>query len=583
MKNKLSKISNYYIYHLKLHTKLIISHLVLIAVPTLFIFYFIYSQMYEIIVSDTIRSEHALSEQTVGTLEATLGHISNIAVTLKDNFPASENPSSFQKTVSSLMDDDSINAIKVYMDVPSDMPAANIFLPLIEARGTYWNGIFSSSDITSLFCPTFYLSPHEIESYGDMAYINKVTYDYMANNSTAYIVIYFDKETLDYILKQNISLNNSVSYIINERDSLVSASDASLVGAYYMNYQTVKTSPSGTNTFVTKTVLDEKVYTANYKIEGTDWYLVTVLPANSLLAKGNALIIQFVIFYLLLITLAFITTSRLSHSISKRISSVITQMRNVRYGKPEPMETDIQKDEIGDLIETYNYMSEQINLLLDKEAEAAKKMRTSEFNALQAQINPHFLYNTLDMISWLSKSGKNEDVTTAVQALSKFYKLTLSKKGTVSTIEQELEHISLFVQIQNMRFNNKINLIIDVSDSLMDYEIPKLTFQPIVENSILHGILEKDINEGNIVITAWMANDMIVFLISDDGIGMKPSQVEKILLGNMTENKGSNIGVYNTHQRLQLLYGGDFGLTYSSTLGIGTDVKLRLPARKRGF
>jgi len=134
MKNKLSKISNYYIYHLKLHTKLIISHLVLIAVPTLFIFYFIYSQMYEIIVSDTIRSEHALSEQTVGTLEATLGHISNIAVTLKDNFPASEDPSSFQKTVSSLMDDDSINAIKVYMDVPSDMPAACFCQPKMTRK-----------------------------------------------------------------------------------------------------------------------------------------------------------------------------------------------------------------------------------------------------------------------------------------------------------------------------------------------------------------------------------------------------------------------------------------------------------------
>jgi len=226
-------------------------------------------------------------------------------------------------------------------------------------------------------------------------------------------------------------------------------------------------------------------------------------------------------------------------------------------------------------------MCEQINLLLDKQEEDAKNLRNSEFKALQVQINPHFLYNTLDMISWMSKSGKNENVTAAVWILSKFYKLTLSRKETIGTIEQELEHISLYVQIQNMRFSNKIYFIIDVPDSLMEYEIPKLTFQPIVENSILHGILEKDSKEGNIVITAWIEDNTIIFFISDDGIGIEPGIVEKILTGELKRKQGnSNIGINNTHQRLQLLYGQEFGLSYTSTLGSGTEVELRIPARK---
>lgn len=168
----------------------------------------------------------------------------------------------------------------------------------------------------------------------------------------------------------------------------------------------------------------------------------------------------------------------------------------------------------------------------------------------------------------------------AIQKLSRFYKLTLSRKQSLSTIQDELEHVSIYVELQNMRFDDNIEFIIDMPDSLMEHAIPKLTFQPVVENSILHGIMEKEEKEGTIVLTGWKDDtDTIVILISDNGVGIPPEKLKNILSEkNITVgSSGTNIAVYNTHRRLQLIYGPEYGLKYSSTPNVGTEVEIRIP------
>lgn len=219
--------------------------------------------------------------------------------------------------------------------------------------------------------------------------------------------------------------------------------------------------------------------------------------------------------------------------------------------------------------------------LMEKQAKAAEDLRIAEFNSLQAQINPHFLYNTMDMINWMALQGQTDEISHAVQSLSRFYKLTLSRKKGISTIARELEHVTIYVQLQNMRYHDSIELITDIPDELSEYQIPKLTLQPVVENSILHGILEKESKSGTIVITGWMENEDVVLLISDDGIGISPEILSTILSGNgKSQSGGTNIAVYNTHRRLQILYGNDYGLTYSSNPGEGTEVEIRFPAHR---
>jgi two-component system sensor histidine kinase YesM len=269
----------------------------------------------------------------------------------------------------------------------------------------------------------------------------------------------------------------------------------------------------------------------------------------------------------------------LNHSIIKRISSVIGQMQGVRFGIPTHLDTKGGTDEIGELIETYNYMTDQLDQLMIQKEQSARDLRLSEFKALQAQINPHFLYNTLDMINWMAQTGKSTEVSLAVQRLSKFYKLTLSKGNNIVSIRDELEHVSLYVQLQNMRYEDKIHFFIDVPDEMLDYEIPKLVLQPIVENSIFHGILGKDSKEGNIVIMGWLEDDIMVFTVSDNGIGIPSEELQTILLGSNTKETGNNIAIYNTHKRLQVFFGEEYGLSYLSTPGVETEVQIRIPAK----
>ena len=397
----------------------------------------------------------------------------------------------------------------------------------------------------------------------------------------AYMAVYYSGQEFQQILSKNLTQDGSVSYIMNERNNLVSASSNSLAGIYWLDYDKIMESYMSSNSFIEQDILGQTVYVGFYRIKQPGWFMVTVLPSRPLIRQSNILMLQFLSIYIAVLVLAFLLANTLSNSITKRISSVISQMRTVRHGPPTPMESPSAHDEIGDLIDTYNYMTRKMNQLMEKQAQAAEDLRIAEFNSLQAQINPHFLYNTMDMINWMAQQGRTSEICNAVQSLSRFYKLTLSRKKGISTIAKEEEHVSIYVHLQNMRYHDSISFISDIPDELMEYQIPKLTLQPVVENSILHGILEKPSKSGTIVLTGWMEDEDIVLLISDDGVGIAPDKLPMILSGEGTSiSGGTNIAIYNTHRRLQVLYGTDYGLTYSSAVGKGTEVQIRIPAKK---
>lgn len=274
---------------------------------------------------------------------------------------------------------------------------------------------------------------------------------------------------------------------------------------------------------------------------------------------------------------------RFSEEISTPISRICDNIKQVGNGRfhIEPVQTSDY--ETGVLNEGVQTMSKRIEEFIEKEKQGQEQKRLREFQLLQAQINPHFLYNTMDMINWMALQGQTSEISSAVQSLSRFYKLTLSRKKSISTIGEEEEHVSIYLKIQNMRYHDNISFISDIPDELTDYQIPKLTLQPVIENCVLHGILEKDTKAGTIVLTGWMEQEDIVLLISDDGVGIPPEKLSTIISGNSagSSSGGTNIAVYNTHQRLQILYGRAYGLTYTSRQGQGTEVQIRIPARRQ--
>lgn len=588
-----------------IQSKISFALLLSVTIPVLMLGVFFYGRFYDMTVSYTIRQEQDASAKTAPLIEEIVQKVLDsyqelsslpffkkiFQMPINTTFSALSNSSyaeDFREQVDSLIDGEPVTDIRIFMDIPDNSTTlyesqntSGIFYPLSYAKRTYWYGIFQgNSNIHELFCPAFYLGINEQEASGNLAYIKSTTFYYHGTAYPGYIAVYYSEQPIQKILADNLSLKGSVSYIINDRDALVSSSDSSLSGIYWLSYKSIRDSLLSSNNFIQRTILDEKIYAGFYSISQPKWFMVTVLPSNPMIQQGRRIVFQYMLFYLVFLVLAFLLANSLAHSITNRLSSVITQMKEVRHGPPVPMDSPRAHDEVGDLIDTYNYMARQMNQLIEEQAKSAEELRIAEFNSLQAQINPHFLYNTMDMINWLAQQGRTEEIRNAIQDLSKFYKLTLSRKNSISTIEHEEEHVSIYIRLQNMRFHDSIDFVSDIPDELMKCQIPKLTLQPVIENAILHGILEKADKSGTIVLTGWMEDGDIVLLISDDGVGIPPDKLPVILSGQgQSSSGGTNIAVYNTHRRLQILYGEKYGLTYSSEFGKGTEVQIRIPAQ----
>lgn len=588
--------------NLSIRIKITVSILLAALLPAITIAAMFSSRLYDMIISDTIRSKQeeadSIAPQITDTLNTITSYSSDIysqkyyrelfSSANKESFSSATNTREayeFAEYVQDLVKNSNLSAIRIYVDLPESETdffeqesTKDIFLPASTIRGTYWHGIMKSSTVPYLYCPAMYLGTREKSTYADCAYIYRTPTSINGEIRYAYIVLYYSSKVYSQILTDTITISNSVSFIINERDSIVSTTDASLSGMYYINYSNLRDSLMSSNNFIEKDVAGNHVYIAMYYLQRPDWFMVTVIPRDPLIGIANRIARLFLLICLFSVCLAIMLSFFQSRSIINRLRNLTSQMSKVRSEYPKPLPSPQWEDEVGELITTYNYMTNRMDELTKKQHETADNLRMSEFKALQAQINPHFLYNMMDVINWMVLQNKPEEASTVIQQLARFYRLTLSQKKNIGTIKEEFEHVDTYAQLQNQRYPNAIDFVIDMPDELTHYQIPKLTLQPIVENSIIHGIMEKPTKKGTIVITGWEENDDIYILVSDDGIGIPSNILDQILTDeSRRSSRGSNIAIYNIHNRLQLLYGEDYGLTYESSEGEGCEVTIRIP------
>jgi two-component system, sensor histidine kinase YesM len=203
--------------------------------------------------------------------------------------------------------------------------------------------------------------------------------------------------------------------------------------------------------------------------------------------------------------------------------------------------------------------------------------RKSEFEVLQAQINPHFLYNTLNSAVRMIGIGKSDEVVTTISSLSKLFRISLSKGKTMITVKEELEHVKHYLIIQQIRFKNKFDYEIEAQEEVLSCKTVKLILQPIVENAIQHGI-EQMVDLGHIQIKVMREKDQVLFQVIDNGLGMPGERVEQILNGKVKSKQGSGVGLRNVHERIQLYFGKEYGIQISSLVEEGTTVTIVIPA-----
>lgn len=305
----------------------------------------------------------------------------------------------------------------------------------------------------------------------------------------------------------------------------------------------------------------------------TNLYMVSIVSAGALEQKVSDVSIRLSFFYVIISLAGLLAVIPLARSITKRIfllKSQITQMQDGIVGRLDVEESC--SDEIGQLIVHYNNMVDKMGDLLQEQYYLGQSKIEAELRALQSQINPHFLYNTLDMINWMAQRDETGNICDVVQAMSKFYRLTLSKGHDVVSIGDEIKMCAAYMEIQKRRYRGRIIYEVEIDEEIERYMIPKITLQPFLENAIVHGINEKEDARGVVMLNGWMEDGRITLSVTDDGTGMVEADKDK-------PRSGSHYGMSNIARRLELYFGENIPIQIESSPGIGTCIVINIPAR----
>lgn len=313
------------------------------------------------------------------------------------------------------------------------------------------------------------------------------------------------------------------------------------------------------------------------KMENTGWYLVNLLPYTMILSDlwNTSLMMIFAVAATLIVTLTCL--DRILTNVVKPLKKLERHMARVNLENLDEKVNVNADDEIGHLADNFNNMLERIENLKGQVVQEQEDKRKYELQVLQAQINPHFLYNTLDSIIWMAEIQDN-NIVAMTEALAKLFRISLNKGNEEITLKKEIEHVKNYLIIQSMRYADKFTYEIVVDEKVEKCRIIKLILQPIVENSIYHGIKKKR-GSGHITIRAFRKGEELRIQVSDDGCGMSHEMCRKMISYEVEpENiSGSGIGVKNVIERIQLRFGKKYGLFYESEEGIGTTVTYILP------
>lgn len=310
-----------------------------------------------------------------------------------------------------------------------------------------------------------------------------------------------------------------------------------------------------------------------------DLYLCTLIKTNALSADTYRLLTNLLMLWGLIIIIAVILSFFLARSIAKPIDEFALQLKK-QNGALSLISERSKISEVVNLKRSFNDLIKEIKKLQDKAINDEKEKRHYEFKVLQSQINPHFLYNTLDAIHWKAFEHDDEEMIQIIDSLSNFYRLSLSNGAEFITIADEIKHINYYLDIQKIRFKDLFTWSIDIEPQLNDHYVIKLLLQPIVENALIHGIKPK-LLPGHIMIKGYMENDDIIFNIIDDGVGMDQEELSYVCKSlEETKTKKDSFGLFNIHQRLKITYGHRYGIKIESIKGAGTKVILRLKTRR---
>lgn len=335
------------------------------------------------------------------------------------------------------------------------------------------------------------------------------------------------------------------------------------------------------DTWSTVSVDGVEFYSYCTSLPPTGWKLAAVVPYSDIYSVSHDLRTQMIQVMLIIAVIAYAAALLLINPTLRRIGQLAASMQKVESGNMNVHFSSFSHDEIGQLTVHFNHMMNRIRDLMEEKVQQGLEIKNLELKALQAQINPHFLYNTLDTINCLAIQKDVPEIVTVVSSLAAFYRISLSKGADQIPIRDEIRHAKAYLKIQNARFEDRIKSFWEVDPSLEQLLMIKIILQPIIENAVLHGICEREDKSGTIVIRGWQEGNDVYITVTDNGVGMDAEKTASMFSPNLsteTAPTSSGYGLQNISDRLRLAYGLDFGLSCESTPKVGTTVTVHIPA-----
>ena len=441
-----------------------------------------------------------------------------------------------------------------------------------SGEGLDWYGKALAADGKLCWIPPVKDSPHE---GGDRLRAALLMKDYRGNIMGA-LCVWIRNDSLYSQIQDINSRDEGFTAVVNEKGDLISSFNfTTAVSSYFDGKSFAEHLPDLAEE------QDLSIGGKNYQITTmvspyTGWYFIT---ANSqaeiirqILSKLNIFAFLLVLCVLVALVFAFI----MSNALYRPIKQLKRAMQQAGEGNLDVVITEQRNDEFASLYKGFNSMTASINKLVKELYELKLMKKDAELKVLQSQINPHFLYNTLDSMYWMSRLGKNEELSDMISAFSGYLKINLSKGKDIISIEKIQDEIIYYIKIQQYRFGDKIRATVEIDPELYPYGIIKFLLQPLVENAIFHG-LEPKRDKGSVQVTGRLAGDYAAFEVVDDGVGMDAGKVAH--LQNLINQQESVEGyaLYNVHHRLLHTYGPECGLRIESEVGVGTKVSFQIP------
>lgn len=335
------------------------------------------------------------------------------------------------------------------------------------------------------------------------------------------------------------------------------------------------------DTVLTGTGNNGKLYSIS-RSDKTGWTVVDCTNVRELLSKSRQAQSIYVLTAVVLVIVALLFSRFMARSITLPIQKLRDSMKKVQEGDFSVSDVVVDsRNEIGSLTKSFDVMTHRIQELMEQNVHEQEQKRKSELKALQSQINPHFLYNTLDSIIWMAEGKKNEEVVLMTASLARLLRQSISNEDEVVPIANEVEYARGYLTIQKMRYKDKLEFQIDVDPSILHIPLIKLVLQPIIENAIYHGLKYKE-SKGLLIIKGFPKDGNAVLQVIDDGVGMDEETLAHIYDRHKVNYHSNGVGVYNVQKRLKLYYGEDYGITYESVVGKGTTATITIPGRQEG-